>query len=62
MQRSVVGREVGNGDIADELPLVWRETENWDIQGGDVYNGRGSVSKYCVGASHSGRGWLRHRS
>ena len=28
MQWSGVGGEVGNGDIADEFPLVWRETEN----------------------------------
>ena len=27
-QKSGVGGKVGNGDIADEFPLVWRETEN----------------------------------
>ena len=57
-----MGGEVGNADIAGEFPLVWRETVDWGLQGGDVYTGRGSVSKYCAGAPRSGRGWLRHGS
>lgn len=57
-----MGGEVGNADIAGEFPLVCRETVDRGVQGGDVYNGRRSVSTYCAGASRSGRGWLRHGS
>ena len=51
-----MGREAGNGGSADELSLVWGVKERTRaFKGGDIYNGRGSVSKCCGGASLRGR-------